>query len=259
MRNPVAKSHAASSLLRRCKVRIRTTFPLVAAGILALYSQRCDADEPAGERSVRRVACIGDSITCGHGLKDPKREAYPAQLQKLLGRDYEVRPFCMSGVTLLKGGAKSIWATDEWKLAQQYGADVVIVQLGTNDTKEADWRRHQNEFLDDYESLIRAIRKANPAVDLFICLPPPLFRDRGKPWDTDAVLVKEIVPKIRRVAADEKATLIDVYSVCDAHASDFPDGVHPNAAASKVIAQTISAAVDARHPETKSNQTSDVR
>ncbi|BBO32833.1 hypothetical protein PLANPX_2445 [Lacipirellula parvula] len=203
---------------------------------------------------MRRVACIGDSITCGHGLKDPKREAYPAQLQEILGGDYEVRAFCMSGTTLLRKGAKSIWATNEWKLAQAYGADVAIVQLGTNDTKEADWRQHRGEFVDDCKSLIRSLREKNPAVDVFVCLPPPLFRDRGKPWDTDAILAKEIVPKLRRVAADENATLINVYSACDSHSSDFSDGVHPNAAASKLIAETISAAIDARRQEKKSEQ-----
>jgi hypothetical protein len=37
-----------------------------------------------------KVACVGNSVTFGYGLANPAEEAYPAQLQKLLGEGYEV-------------------------------------------------------------------------------------------------------------------------------------------------------------------------
>ena len=49
-----------------------------------------------------RVACIGDSITAGFGAG--RGNAWPAQLQKVLGALWEVRNFGVSGTTLMKSG-----------------------------------------------------------------------------------------------------------------------------------------------------------
>src|ERR1700743_2086928 len=38
-----------------------------------------------------RVACVGASITAGFGTKDHAKESYPAQMQIILGTNYEVR------------------------------------------------------------------------------------------------------------------------------------------------------------------------
>ena len=38
-------------------------------------------------------ACIGDSITSGFTLLNPRRDSYPSLLQKMLGDGYEVRNF----------------------------------------------------------------------------------------------------------------------------------------------------------------------
>ena len=40
-----------------------------------------------------KVACIGDSITSGFTLLNPRRDSYPSLLQKMLGDGYEVRNF----------------------------------------------------------------------------------------------------------------------------------------------------------------------
>ena len=194
--------------------------------------------EPRGAKVIR-VACIGDSITCGHGLADHARESYPAVLGRLLGEQWQVRPFCMSGVTLLKHGTKSIWSTKEWQQAIEFQPDVVVILLGTNDTRQTDWTAHGDEFEADYRDLLEKLRAANPQVRCVLCLPPPLFRDRGKAWDTDKLLTNEIIPKIRAVAAEAELAVVDVYAACDAHERDFPDRVHPNAAGVKVIARAV--------------------
>ena len=51
-----------------------------------------------------RVACVGDSITFGYGIKDRDKMSYPAQLGKRLGNKYEVRNFGVNGHTLLSKG-----------------------------------------------------------------------------------------------------------------------------------------------------------
>jgi lysophospholipase L1-like esterase len=50
-----------------------------------------------------KIACIGDSITAGHGASNASF-AYPSQLQQLLGSDYEVKNYGHSGRTMLKKG-----------------------------------------------------------------------------------------------------------------------------------------------------------
>src|SRR5437667_8516331 len=49
-----------------------------------------------------RVACIGDSITFGHSIKDPDHNSYPAQLSALLGDKWQVRNFGVNGAAALK-------------------------------------------------------------------------------------------------------------------------------------------------------------
>ena len=40
-----------------------------------------------------KVTCVGNSITYGYGLANPKTDSYPSQLQQLLGEEYEVGNF----------------------------------------------------------------------------------------------------------------------------------------------------------------------
>ena len=57
---------------------------------------------PADGGETTRVACVGDSITFGAGVKNRGKNCYPAVLGNLLGEGYEVRNFGVNGATLLK-------------------------------------------------------------------------------------------------------------------------------------------------------------
>ena len=48
----------------------------------------------------KRVACIGDSLTWGFSLPDPRRQSYPSLLQERLGADYTVRNFGCNGASV---------------------------------------------------------------------------------------------------------------------------------------------------------------
>ena len=47
-----------------------------------------------------RVACIGDSLTWGFSLPDPRQQSYPSLLQERLGAEYEVRNFGCNGASV---------------------------------------------------------------------------------------------------------------------------------------------------------------
>ena len=66
---------------------------LLALGPLGLSGCR------SGSRGLR-IACAGDSITFGLGLENRKKECYPHQLNLLLGEEFEVRNFGLSGTTV---------------------------------------------------------------------------------------------------------------------------------------------------------------
>ena len=74
---------------------------------------------PSGIESVRKVACIGNSITYGarQFLNDREKECYPALLGNMLGEGFEVANFGCSGTTLLKNGNSPYWNTKEYTLS----------------------------------------------------------------------------------------------------------------------------------------------
>lgn len=54
------------------------------------------------QKTLIKVACIGDSVTAGYLLVNTTTESYPSQLQMLMGEKYEVKNFGHSGAK--KGG-----------------------------------------------------------------------------------------------------------------------------------------------------------
>ena len=72
----------------------KSTFLLMS--VIALTLIACKS-EPV------RVACVGDSITYGHGIKDRLHDAYPGVLSSMLGEKYDVRNFGVSGTTTMMG------------------------------------------------------------------------------------------------------------------------------------------------------------
>ena len=86
-----------------------------------------------------KVACVGNSITFGHGIADRENFHYPAQLQAYLGDAYEVRNFGVSATTLLLKGDYPYVTTDQYKASLEWQPDIVIIKFGTNDTKSKNW------------------------------------------------------------------------------------------------------------------------
>ena len=62
-----------------------------------------------------RVACVGNSITYGSGIKNRDKDSYPAQLQALLGDEYEVVNFGRGGRTGLSNGDRPYIKEPEYK------------------------------------------------------------------------------------------------------------------------------------------------
>ena len=182
-----------------------------------------------------RVACVGNSITEGPGRDNIN--SYPLMMQKLLGSAYSVRNFGVSGSTLLKKGDLPYWDQKQYKEALDFNPDILIVKLGTNDSKPQNWK-FKDDFVENYTELIESIKETMPENgQVYICLPVPVFEDN---WGiTERILVKEMRPMLKKVARATGATIIDLHKPFANKAGLFPDGVHPNAEGNAQMAELI--------------------
>jgi lysophospholipase L1-like esterase len=193
-----------------------------------------------------RVACVGDSITYGFGIPDREHDSYPAQLQRYLGESWQVQNFGFNGATALERGTKPYSGLPVYREALAYRPNVVVLKLGTNDTNARSWPEHKDEFVADYLALVKSFQKLETKPRIYICLPVPLFRDRGKTYDTDQILVDEVIPKLKQIADDAKLPVIDLYQALESHSDLLPDGVHPNTEGARIMARTIAGALTAQ-------------
>ncbi|HEY9248699.1 MAG TPA: GDSL-type esterase/lipase family protein [Rariglobus sp.] len=194
--------------------------------------------------AVTRVACVGDSITWGAGTDSPAWQSYPAQLQRLLGgANYLVGNFGSSGSTLLNAGDQPYGTQNAFKQALKYKPDIVVIQLGTNDTKPQNWR-HRNSFVADYVDLIRRFQEPNPAIRVYLCLPPYVGREDLS--SINETVLREQLPLIKQVASETGAAIIDVHEVFTGRVDLLKDRVHPTEAGAAVLAKTVYAALTGR-------------
>lgn len=188
-----------------------------------------------------KIACVGNSITYGAGMVNREKNAYPVQLQAMLGDGYEVQNFGVNGTTLLKSGDYPYWNTNQYKSALNYNADIVFIKLGTNDSK-AQNRVNLGDFENDYHSLISSFQVRNEGVRIILLLPVPSFlEDTASIWDP--VIKGKITPLIRKVAYDEDVEVIDLYQLFVGNPGLFPDKIHPSSNGATVIAQRVYEAV----------------
>lgn len=202
---------------------------------LALF---CALSLSAAERI--RVACVGDSITFGAGVAGRETNSYPAVLQTLLGTNYWVRNFGVSGSTLLKKGDRPYWKERMFAFATDFKPNIVVIKLGTNDTKPQN-QTNLTEFASDLTAMIEQFAALDVKPKIYLCLPVPVYQTQ---WGiNEAVLAEKVLPAIRQVAADRQLPLIDLHSALSNQPGWFPDHVHPNAAGARRMAETIFSAL----------------
>lgn len=180
-----------------------------------------------------RLACIGDSITAGVKAKGA---AYPDVLMKVLGDQWQVHNFGVSGATMLRKDGASFSAKPQYAKALDLKPDVATIALGTNDSK-LPIGKDNADFEADYKAMIAELRKANPKVIIYCCLPPPAFP--GKWGIKDAVIKGEIIPLILKVAQDTGCNVIDLYAALDGKKELVPDTVHPGPDGQKRLAAAV--------------------
>jgi acetyl esterase/lipase len=209
-----------------------------------------------------RVACVGNSITEGFGIDMCGAYGYPAELQKLLGSDYWVKNFGVSARTMLNKGDYPYMNEQAWQDAQAFKADVVLIKLGTNDSKPENWQ-YGAEFRQDLEQMILTLRPdlAQPVgkkgrkspnkptkpttpttptakPQIILMTPIPAFKPT---WNiSDSVIVNGIIPVQQEVAQKYGLQVIDLHTL---YANDgdkmLKDGIHPDGKGAHRLAEII--------------------
>lgn len=196
---------------------------------------------PAPKADAQRVACIGNSITDGMGIDMSDVEGYPAQLQRMLGTGYFVKNFGVSGRTMLRNADRPYVNETAWTEAKAFNPNVVVLKLGTNDSKPVNWNSCGKAFRADLQQMIDDLKQLPSRPRIIVCCPIRTVKFNGNPRSlSDSVLVNEIIPVIKRVAKKNKLELLDLYATLDNEKGLLQrDGIHPTSKGAGVLAKVI--------------------
>lgn len=198
-----------------------------------------------------KVACIGDSITYGHGISGWKENNYPAVLQELLGEEYHVANFGSSGACVNPEGDQPYVDRDVYQAALEYDADIIVFMMGTNDSKPENWNGLE-AFMEDYGELLESLVEGEKTPRIIIGTCAEAFYVEGADqssgiaeYDIQPAVVDEIVGEIcKQTIAISVVNLVDIHSLTEAHPEWFEaDGIHPNNDGAKAIAEAVADAI----------------
>lgn len=223
---------------------------VILVGIVYLYfngmSGMRNTTEP--KEGQVKVACVGDSITYGHGIKNWPKNNYPVLLQNLLGYGYHVNSYGVSGRAVQDNSDQPYRALPHYEESVAYDADIIVFMMGSNDTKPENWfgeeafRTALKDLLDDYTQ-----GEKKPAI--YICTTPACFFMEN----SEGVLTShdlrpayaDIIAEIVRQTAEELGyPVIDIHALTKKNPQWFAkDGVHPNNEGAASIAQAVYEAI----------------
>ncbi len=186
-----------------------------------------------------RVACIGDSITFAAASGKREETSYPAQLQTLLGKNFEVRNYGVSGATMLRASERPYWNQKDYAEAKEFLPEIIVIKLGTNDSKPQHWNKEA--YARDYRDMIDELRALPSKPSIIVCRPVPAFTENFK--IRNSVIIGEIIPVVDEIAVEKGTPIVDAYNALLNSGADFPDGIHPDAAGCNLLAKAVAAVV----------------
>ncbi len=190
-----------------------------------------------------KVACIGNSITYGYLLPERQINAYPFQLQRLLGDNFEVGNFGHTGATLLRHGYNPYFKRDDFRRALAFKPDIAVIHLGVNDTDPRCWPNHGGEFIADYLALIDSLRNANPQVRIIVAELTPLRADHPRFSTGTRDWRLNIQQAIRDVAKIAHVELINFDEPLRDRQHLIFDAIHPNVEGAGILAEIVRGAI----------------
>ncbi|MBQ9463070.1 MAG: hypothetical protein IJU68_05365 [Bacteroidales bacterium] len=185
-----------------------------------------------------KVACIGDSITWGFTILRRGKLSYPAQLNELLGPDFLVKNFGVNNSCASFHSDLPYGLTRCLSAALRFNPDMVVMMLGTNDSKRINW--NPLFFREGYNRILDRVLAMEQFLKVCLMVPPPVFSEFGpEPFAlSNRRLECEVIPAIVEIADYRSLPLIDLHTAL-ADRALFNDGVHPSSTGAAVIANEV--------------------
>ena len=190
----------------------------------------------APRKDAVRVACIGNSITFGAGIRNRSRDNYPSVLARMLGDSYWVKNFGVSARTMLNKGDHPYMNEPAYKNALAFNPNIVVIKLGTNDSKSFNWK-YKADFMKDAQTMIDAFKGLPSQPKIYLCYPSKAYLTGD--GINDDIISKEIIPMIKKLAKKNDLSVIDLHTAMDGMPELFPDRIHPNEKGAQVMAKAV--------------------
>jgi len=182
-----------------------------------------------------RITCVGASdVSSPTPYGTPN---WPDYITPMLGYEYTITNCGASGTTMIQTGNAPYWNTPQYTNGLNSSPDIVIIMLGSNDSKPYNWI-YQTNYTPDYEQLINEYRNLPSHPRIYLNTLLTAYSDGN--YDIIAPIVNgQLCPIIRQIAFDEGLAIIDVNTATENMPQNFPDNIHPDIAGAKVVAQTV--------------------
>lgn len=209
-----------------------------------------------------KVVCIGDSITEGFGIAEDPLGPYPAQLQKLLGKECQVfnqGVSCTCTVNRIKDGkcvGMPYVQEEKWKTALEIAGDIYVVMLGTNDAQDGYNEEENREdpqnnvfafreyFEEDYMKIVHEIHEKVPDTVIFSVKPVPVMESIWRKHQQS--FLEKILKKIDEIWKKNPWLMpVDMQEIFMKYPWEErkklyqKDGLHPNKLGAELIAETV--------------------
>lgn len=194
----------------------------------------------------KKIACVGDSITYGAGVrKNHSVSTWAYHLEQKLGDDWQVLNYGISGRTLQAEGDYPYTAEKFYILSRAALADIYLIMLGTNDAKPYNW--NEERYARELPAFVESFVKLPNRPRVILMTPPSCFAEEKTGvvgFDIDPAQIDGPIYEIVRSTAEEKKLpCIDLHAFTAGHPEWFDDGVHPNYEGNRVLAEHLFAAI----------------
>ena len=187
---------------------------------------------------MKKIACIGDSITWGFTLLNPWKQSYPALLQARLGEEYEVRNFGYNNAAARFDADMPYVRKRVYRNSLEWAPDIVLLMLGTNDTKKRNW--NPEIFRRDYRAIVESYLNLPSHPRVILIAPIRIFLLMGRPLLGlyPETMENGVRPAILETA---RALNLDVIDLKDLFADNryCRDGVHPQREGTRMMEEAI--------------------
>jgi acyl-CoA thioesterase-1 len=181
--------------------------------------------QSASAAGMKSILVFGDSLSDGFML--PRSEAYPALLAKKLraaGLNFQVTNASASGGTT-EGGLERLPAHLKRRI------DILVLELGINDAFRG---LPIDQIENNLQQIIDKVKARNPSVRIVIA-------GMQLPGYTADDYVAAFGKMFTDLASKNNAALVPylLQGVAGDPSLNLPDGIHPNAAGQKILAENV--------------------